>query len=309
MPSRERMRHWSRWSSIPGVERLLYRNPIALRMRREGNMSIVAAAFSKLKERVEKPQETSEAPDLLARFLEAMEKNPEVLDHRTVVGLLMSMISGASDTSANALTAIVFHLLKNPEALAKLQSELEAADINRPIPAFSQVNKLPYLHALIREGMRLFPALTHALERIVPAGGTEIVGTFLPQGTSVGCLQLAMQLNPKVFGEDVTTFRPERWLEASPEQLRSMEAAHMGFGKGRRVCIGQHIAMMEMKKVIPAMIMNYDVSGAILRVVRVIKKLTRLQIGLVDPDAHLNVDFSLAVACPDALHVKMRRKA
>lgn len=272
-------------------------------------MSIVAAAFSKLKERVEKPQETSEAPDLLARFLEAMEKNPEVLDHRTVVGLLMSMISGASDTSANALTAIVFHLLKNPEALAKLQSELEAADINRPIPAFSQVNKLPYLHALIREGMRLFPALTHALERIVPAGGTEIVGTFLPQGTSVGCLQLAMQLNPKVFGEDVTTFRPERWLEASPEQLRSMEAAHMGFGKGRRVCIGQHIAMMEMKKVIPAMIMNYDVSGAILRVVRVIKKLTRLQIGLVDPDAHLNVDFSLAVACPDALHVKMRRKA
>jgi cytochrome P450 len=73
-------------------------------------------------------------------------------------------------------------------------------------------------------------------------------------------LQLALHLNKKVFGEDAKVFRPERWLEASAEQLRVMEMAHIGFGRGRRVCIGQHIAVMEMQKVIPAMLMNFEVS-------------------------------------------------
>lgn len=258
--TRERMRHWSRWGSIPGVERLLYRNPISMRTRRAPQSGIVTAARSRLAERKETPQKDSETPDLLTRFLEAMEKNPETLDEGSVVSLLMSMIAAGSDTSANALAAIFWHLMKNPKVLAKLRSELEAADLDRPIPAFSQVSKLPYLHAVIKEGMRLFPALTHPMERLVPAGGADIAGTFLPQGTSVGCLQLAMHLNTKVFGSDAERFRPERWLEATAEQLRVMEMAHIGFGRGRRVCIGQHIATMEMKKVIAAMVLGYNVS-------------------------------------------------
>lgn len=260
--TRERMRHWSRWGSIPGVERLLYRNPIAMRTRKAPQSGIVTAARTQLAQRMKTPQKDSETPDLLTRFLEAMERNPETLNESSVISLLMSMIAAGSDTSSNAVAATMFHLMKNPTKLAKLQEELEDSDLSRPIPAYSQVSKLSYLHAVIKEAIRLFPALTHPIERLVPAGGTTIVGTFLPQGTSVGCLQLAMHLNPKVFGEDVEVFRPERWLEASAEQLRVMEVAHIGFGRGRRVCIGQNIAMMEMKKVIPAMLMGFEVSLA-----------------------------------------------
>jgi cytochrome P450 len=171
------------------------------------------------------------------------------------------MIAAGSDTSSNAIAATLFFLLKNPDKLAKLRAELESVpDITTPIPVYSQISKLPYLHAVIKEGIRLFPPLTHPIERLVPAGSAEIVGTFLPQGTSVGCLQLAMHLNPKVFGADAETFRPERWLEASAEQLRVMEVAHIGFGRGRRVCIGQHIAMMEIKKVLGTVVLGYEVS-------------------------------------------------
>jgi cytochrome P450 len=179
----------------------------------------------------------------------------------------MSTISGASDTTATAMTAIMFHLLKNPETLARLQQELETSNLSRPIPTFAQVGRLPYLHATIREGMRLFPALSHPLERLVPAGGVELCGVFLPRGTSVGCLQLALHLNPKAFGEDAAVFRPERWLEASPEALRVMEASHLGFGRGRRVCLGQNLAVMEMKKGIPAMLLGFDVSISLFFVV------------------------------------------
>lgn len=262
--TRERARHWTRWASIPGTEALLFRNPIARLLKSATPTGIVAAAISKLKARLgdqkTSSKKDSETPDLLTRFLEAMQKNPETLDHAGVISLLMSTISGASDTTATATTAIMYHLLQNPKAFAKLQRELEAGDLSRPIPTFAQVSKLPYLHATIREGMRLFPPLSHPLERIVPAGGVEICGKFLPMGTSVGCLQLALHLNPKAFGEDAAVFRPERWLEVDADALRALEASHLGFGRGRRVCLGQNLAVMEMKKVIPALVMGFDVS-------------------------------------------------
>jgi cytochrome P450 len=270
--TRERARHWSRWASIPGAEALIYRNPIARMLKGTTPTGVGAAAISKLEERTggDGPllkKGDPETPDLLTRFLEAMQKNPETLDHAGVISLLMSTISGASDTTATAMTAIMFHLLKNPETLARLQQELETSNLSRPIPTFAQVGRLPYLHATIREGMRLFPALSHPLERLVPAGGVELCGVFLPRGTSVGCLQLALHLNPKAFGEDAAVFRPERWLEARPEALRVMEASHLGFGRGRRVCLGQNLAVMEMKKGIPAMLLGFDVSISLFFVV------------------------------------------
>lgn len=260
--TRDRARHWSRWASIPGTEALLFRNPIARMLKGGAPSGIVAAAISKLKERTgeEVVEKDSESPDLLTRFIEAMQNNPETLDQAGVISLLMSTISGASDTTATAMTATMFHLLQNPETLAKLQKELEAVDLSRPVPTFVQTSKLPYLHAVIREGMRLFPPLSHPLERLVPTGGVEICGKFLPQGASVGCLQMALHLNPKAFGDDAEVFRPERWLEVSADRLRVMEACHLGFGRGRRVCLGQNLAVMEMKKVIPAVLLNFDVS-------------------------------------------------
>jgi hypothetical protein len=119
-------------------------------------------------------------------------------------------------------------------------------------------------------------------------------------------LQLAMHLNKKVFGEDAKVFRPERWLEASAEQLRVMEMAHIGFGRGRRVCIGQHIAVMEMKKVIPTMLMNFEVRVILLRLK--ILLLTRYQMTLKDPTGELDADIDLAVACPKALFVNIEPK-
>jgi len=47
-----------------------------------------------------------------------------------------------------------------------------------------------------------------------------------------------------VYGEDVDCFRPERWLDATEEQLKAMERSSLAFGAGSRVCIGKNISMM-----------------------------------------------------------------
>jgi len=73
-------------------------------------------------------------------------------------------------------------------------------------------------------------------------------------------VQAAIHRNTRVFGDDVEVFRPERWLIEDREQLRVMEAAHMGFSRGRRNCLGQNIALLQMKKLIPALLMKFKVS-------------------------------------------------
>ncbi|KAM0716115.1 hypothetical protein Q7P37_008629 [Cladosporium fusiforme] len=285
---RVRSSHWVRWGSLPDLERLVYRNPLAMRAKRAPS-SMVTVAMGLLKERLAKPKSQSEPPDLMTRFLDASQKHPETLDQAAVVGLLMSMISGAGDTTASAVTAIFYYMLKHPSTLAKLHEEFSSSNLNEPIPAFNQVNKLPYLHAVTREGMRLFPVLATPIERKVPQGGVTIAGTFLPEGTSVGCSQSALHHNPDVFGSDADLFRPERWLEADASRLKAMEFAHMGFSRGRRVCIGQNLAVMQMKKLLAALIMGFDIS-------------------LVDPTTELKANCSGMLVYPEALHVNIKVK-
>lgn len=261
---RDRFNHWGWWSGVPWLERLVYRNPVAMRQKRTPS-SMAAAAAGRLKARTSAGEGTESGTpgqpmDLLTRFIEASRAHPDVLDTPGVVGMLMSTISGAGDTTATAVTAVLYLLMKNPLVLSKVRQELAAADLSRPVPKYSQVTKLPYLHAVVREAMRLVPAVTLPIERRVPAGGVTIAGMYLPEGTSAGILVMATHLDRRVFGEDVHDFRPERWLTTSAEELRRMEGAFMGFGRGRRVCLGQHIAVLEMKKVLSALVMAFEVS-------------------------------------------------
>ena len=103
-------------------------------------------------------------------------------------------------------------------------------------PTFKDTNDLPYLQAVIREALRMHPAVGLLLERVVPAGGFEIDGFWLPEGTIIGANPWVMARDEKVFGPDAYSFRPERWLEASPEELRLMDRNDFSFGAGARTC-------------------------------------------------------------------------
>ena len=222
---------------------------------------MAALSAKKLKERLVNTGD-AQHNDLLQKFIEASGAHPETLDTAGIVGMLMSSISGAGDTTATSLTAVVYYLLRNPNVKARLLAELRDAKIP-PYPAYTQVSKLPYLHAVIKEGMRLCSSATWPIERRVPAGGATLAGKYFPEGTSVGCLPSVIHQDPAVFGDEPDQFRPERWLEASEERSRLMERAWLGFGKGKRVCLGQHIAIMQMKKIIPMLLQSFAVIASL----------------------------------------------
>ena len=79
--------------------------------------------------------------------------------------------------------------------------------------------------AVIKEAMRVHPSIGFPLERVVPEGGAVICGTQLPGGTIIGMSAPVVNNDKSIFGEDAEDFVPERWLNSTPEKIKTMERA------------------------------------------------------------------------------------
>ena len=73
----------------------------------------------------------------------------------------------------------------------------------------------------------MHPGVAFPLERYVPPEGATICDIDLPGGTNVSVNPAVIHMNKDVFGEDAGQFRPERWIEASPEQLKLMDRSFL----------------------------------------------------------------------------------
>ena len=70
--------------------------------------------------------------------------------------------------------------------------------------------------------MRLHAPTCFPLERVVPLEGLKLSGHYIPANTIVGTMAPLMNTNKEVFGSDVDSFRPERWLENDGERIKLM---------------------------------------------------------------------------------------
>jgi cytochrome P450 len=122
--------------------------------------------------------------------------------------------------------------------LHKLRQEIDlaasAGHCDDDLPRFSELTKLPYLTAVINEGLRLSPSVGGTFTRRVPAGGAEVLtDDIVSPGTVVGVNNWVMGRNINLYGPDAETFKPERWLdEANRKKLKDYD---FSFGHGARV--------------------------------------------------------------------------
>jgi cytochrome P450 len=103
------------------------------------------------------------------------------------------------------------------------------------------IQGLPYLSAIVKEGLRISMANPTRLPHVVPVGGWMFKGTFFPAGTIVGCSGYELHFNETVFSEP-RKFMPERWLNATEDMSKHWFA----FGAGSRACIARNLATLEL---------------------------------------------------------------
>ncbi|KAL5341118.1 cytochrome P450 [Aspergillus crustosus] len=200
--------------------------------------------------------------DMLERFFEIQSQNPS-LPPWCVTAWTFSNIIAGSDSTAVVLRTIWYNLLAHPSTLHRLRGELLIAaskqpdGFTKPFPTWKEVSDLPYLDACVNEGVRLHPPFCLPFERVVPKGGVMVGTSFLPEGTVVGMNPYVVNRHKETFGEDAEDWNPERWM-VDADRKRVLENSVMTFGAGRRVCLGRHISILEMKKVVPVLALRYE---------------------------------------------------
>jgi len=120
--------------------------------------------------------------------------------------------------------------------------------------------KMPYLQAIIKEGLRWFPPVTGMLYKQVPPEGDEWKGVKLPPGAQVSWCVVGVMRSKEFWGDDADEFRPERWLDVESEaKLKEMDArVGLVFGYGKWQCLGRDVALMELNKVFVEVSRGHD---------------------------------------------------
>lgn len=158
-----------------------------------------------------------------------------------------------ADSTALMLTTIVFHLIRNPSVKATLAAEIRSH--KKSSAGNFDPETVPYLRAVVKEGLRLGMANPTRLTRVVPPSAVfKVDGYNLPPGTVVGCAAYTLHHDPIVFPEPFE-FRPERWLESGRDGGLSrpdMERNMMPFGVGLRACIGKNLALRQLYETVAA---------------------------------------------------------
>ena len=194
-------------------------------------------------------------PDMMGSFLKCG------LSQQEAESESMLTILGGSDSTATAIRMTLLYILTTPSTYAKLIAELDANvdSSSKPLIKYASAKKLGYLQACIREGLRMWPPFAGLQSKIAPPGGETVNGVFLPSGIEIGYNQHSTMRRKEIFGTDAIVFRPERWLEAAGEQLQEMERTQdMVFGSGRFSCLGKDVAIMELSKIFPALLGEFE---------------------------------------------------
>lgn len=193
--------------------------------------------------------------ELLNSDLPPQEKMPKRIAYDTNAAAL-----AGPQSTATCLSNIVYHLIKHPEIAQKLKEEVQAnvPDPNE-IPSWPSLEKLPYLSAVILEGLRLIfdfsqerlsyePSqerlarvavdqdLQYQDKRAAENGSAKKVYT-IPRGTAVGMSACLVHMDEEIFPEP-NKFRPERWLDENGQRHSHLDRHLLSFSKGSRFCVG-----------------------------------------------------------------------
>ncbi|EXJ78777.1 hypothetical protein A1O1_09179 [Capronia coronata CBS 617.96] len=246
---------------VPWMDHLLRRNPLwqLIPFLSTKNALVTRTALGQLEKRNNPQGEKVEYRDLLNSLIESQRQHPDALGLGDVFAIAHGAIFAGSDSTASTMQSFCWYVLSNRRVYDKLAKEILSAESDlSEMVAYNEAQTLPYFQACLKEAMRIAPAVALNITRKVPPGGAEINGVKLPAGTAVAVNGWVLHRNQNVFGQDADVYRPERWLEGDKEKIKMMDRCMFQFGGGSHVCIGRHLALLEMNKVLPQIFRRYD---------------------------------------------------
>ncbi|XP_077245119.1 flavonoid 3'-monooxygenase CYP75B137-like [Tasmannia lanceolata] len=201
----------------------------------------------------------SEGTDFLQILLKLKEegdsKMPFTMTH--LKALLMDMVVGGTDTTSNTVEYAIAEMMQKPETMRKAQEELEAVVGKDNIVEETHIPGLHYLDAVVKEILRLHPALPLLVPHC-PSLSCTVGGYTIPEGARVFINVWAIHRDPSIW-ENPSEFDPERFLGAASKwDYSGNDFNYFPFGSGRRICAGTPMAERMVKYSLASLLHSFN---------------------------------------------------
>ncbi|GAA5998531.1 uncharacterized protein JCM10292_002763 [Rhodotorula paludigena] len=195
--------------------------------------------------------------DLLSLYMALRDENGAPLTRTMLRNAILNLIIAGRDTTAQALSWTMFHLMRHDEHFQSLRKE---ADQTGSVD-YDSFKNLVTTTACFQEGLRLHPS--------VPKNGWEALGDdVLPNGTriekgdTVFWSDWIMARDTSIWGPDAGEFNPDRWVDADGSLKKESQWKAHAFNGGYRLCLGQNLALYEGTSVLAAIAREFDFAFA-----------------------------------------------
>ncbi|KEQ92507.1 hypothetical protein AUEXF2481DRAFT_7592 [Aureobasidium subglaciale EXF-2481] len=172
-------------------------------------------------------------------LLSKLHSKASELEELSAAAESMDHLAAGIDTTGDGLCFLMHELSlpHNAHIQHKLREEIDGSQ-------GKSFDQLPYLDAVVKEGLRVFPPIPMSFPRYSPDDGTTLDGHYIPGHVIVSCQPFTLHKDPAVFPSP-ERFDPQRWLQDKGELERNR--MFFAFSQGARGCIGKHLALAEMK--------------------------------------------------------------
>ncbi|KAI1171810.1 benzoate 4-monooxygenase cytochrome P450 [Nemania sp. FL0916] len=163
------------------------------------------------------------------------------------------ILGAGTETTARTLSVTIFYLLENPSTLTRLREELAVVlpTIESQV-SLSELEALPYLSAVVSEGLRLAHGISSRQPRVATEEDLYYREWVIPAGTPVMQSLYIHHMSESLF-PDPFTFNPQRWID-DPK----LKAQLLSFGRGSRICIGINLAYAEIYLTLAHLLRRFD---------------------------------------------------
>ncbi|XP_051126771.1 ferruginol synthase-like [Andrographis paniculata] len=198
---------------------------------------------------------TSQKYDFLATLLDANNRKEYGISIEEIKHLIVDLLLGGADTTAGVIVWAMTELLRNPEKAAILKDELRTVIGEDKQVEESDIPRLPYLQAVVKEVLRCYPPGPFLIPHKAEAG-IQVMGYTIPKDTQILINVWCMARDSNIWS-DPDSFQPERFLDKKIE-FEGHHFEYLPFGSGRRICPGISLGSQMLHLVIAFLVHNFE---------------------------------------------------
>jgi sterol 14-demethylase len=219
-------------------------------------------------------------PDMLQTFMEAEYQDGTKLPDELIPGMVVWIMFAGFHTSSNTATWTLVELARHPEWVPEIVREIDAIHASGEELSFASLRAIPALDRFVFEALRLHPPLVTLMRHV--RKDFDYKGCTIPAGDTIVISPYAAHRIPEIFPD------PERFDPHRPEPKSVF--AYIPFGGGRRKCVGNAFALLQVKSIFCALLRRYEFE-------------------LVDPpESYRDVMPSLILRVSDPCRLRYRRR-